>query len=57
MVRIVGNRAHVSLGLVRPGIHKLVVVVSDRQESKNMEDVPRILPNTRPSARPSASAG
>jgi hypothetical protein len=47
VVRLVGNRARVALGLVRPGTHKLVVAVADWQESKNMEDVPLILPNTR----------
>jgi subtilisin family serine protease len=30
----------------RPGTHRFVVHVSDRQETKNMEDVPPILPNT-----------
>ena len=29
------------------GRHRLVVGVSDYQEAKNMEDVARILPNTR----------
>ncbi len=29
VVRLVGNRARVSLGLVRPGTHKLVVTVAD----------------------------
>ena len=29
------------------GKHRLVVGVSDYQEAKNMEDVHRILPNTR----------
>jgi subtilisin family serine protease len=29
-----------------PGRHKIVVTVSDYQETKNMEDVPPILPNT-----------
>ncbi len=31
---------------LRPGKHRLVVLVSDYQESKNMENVPPILPNT-----------
>ena len=45
--RFVGGRARDrAQGLVRPGTHKVTVVVSDVQESKNMEDVPRILPNT-----------
>ena len=30
----------------RPGRHTLVLTVSDYQETKNMEDVPQILPNT-----------
>ena len=30
----------------RKGTHKLVLQVGDYQESKNMEDVPPILPNT-----------
>jgi subtilisin family serine protease len=46
-VRFAGGRARVSLVGVGPGTHKLVVVAADRQESKNMEDVARILPNTR----------
>ena len=29
------------------GTHHLVLSVADFQETKNMEDVPRILPNTR----------
>jgi subtilisin family serine protease len=39
--------ARVSLGPLRPGTHRLAVSVSDFQEAKNMEDVARILPNTR----------
>jgi subtilisin family serine protease len=31
----------------RKGRHRVVVTVSDYQEAKNMENVPRILPNTR----------
>ncbi len=31
----------------RPGTHRLVLRVSDRQEAKNNENVARILPNTR----------
>jgi hypothetical protein len=34
-------------GALRRGAHRLVVRASDFQESKNMEDVHRILPNTR----------
>ena len=33
-------------GLSR-GTHRLVLTVSDYQEAKNMENVTRILPNTR----------
>ena len=45
-IRLVGSVARVSLvGLAR-GTHRLVLTVSDLQESKNMEDVARILPNT-----------
>ncbi len=42
-----GNRIAVRLGALAPGGHRLVLQVSDRQEAKNMEDVPKILPNTR----------
>jgi hypothetical protein len=40
---------HVVVGLesLAAGRHRLVVSVSDYQEAKNMEDVARILPNTR----------
>jgi hypothetical protein len=31
---------------LRPGRHRLALTVSDRQEAKNNENVPRILPNT-----------
>jgi len=34
------------VGKLRPGRHRLRVVASDYQESKNMENVRRILPNT-----------
>jgi hypothetical protein len=37
----------ISLTPVSRGNHRLVVTASDFQESKNMEDVARILPNTR----------
>jgi subtilisin family serine protease len=39
--------ARVSFGRLHAGTHRLVVSVSDFQEAKNMEDVVRILPNTR----------
>jgi hypothetical protein len=32
---------------IRPGSHRLWLQVSDRQEQKNTENVPGILPNTR----------
>jgi subtilisin family serine protease len=37
----------VSTGLLTPGSHQLVVVASDYQETKNMENVPPVRPNTR----------
>ncbi len=44
-------RAAYSRGTIRiaagKGLHRLVLSVSDFQETKNMEDVPPILPNTR----------
>jgi subtilisin family serine protease len=57
-VRVDGNRrpfgyepahGHVVVGVesLGAGRHQLVVSVSDYQEAKNMEDVARILPNTR----------
>ena len=42
-----GGRAVIASGTLARGTHKVVLVVSDYQESKNMEDVARILPNTR----------
>jgi subtilisin family serine protease len=42
-----GGRARVSLAGVSPGRHTLALSVADYQETKNMEDVARILPNTR----------
>jgi hypothetical protein len=41
------SRLRVGLGSLAAGKHKLTLQASDFQESKNMEDVPRILPNTR----------
>jgi subtilisin family serine protease len=41
-----GSRATIRLADVAPGRHRLVLVASDYQELKNMENVPRILPNT-----------
>jgi len=37
----------VSVGTIAAGRHTLKLSVADYQESKNMEDVARILPNTR----------
>jgi len=45
--RLVGDTAVLSLHGVKPGRHSLVLRVSDRQEAKNNENVPLILPNTR----------
>ena len=36
----------VGLGTTAPGRHTLVFTAADYQELKNMENVPRILPNT-----------
>jgi hypothetical protein len=41
------GRLRVAIGGLTAGRHTLTLQVSDFQESKNMEDVPRILPNTR----------
>ncbi len=41
------GRAIVAGAQLSAGRHRLVLRVSDYQETKNMEDVPRILPNTR----------
>jgi hypothetical protein len=39
--------ATIALREVKPGSHRLEIRASDRQEAKNTENVPRILPNTR----------
>ena len=41
------GRARVPLGDIARGRHALTFTVSDYQETKNMENVARILPNTR----------
>jgi hypothetical protein len=41
------SRASVPLTFVGAGRHTLVFSAADYQELKNMENVPRILPNTR----------
>ncbi len=45
-VLFAAGRGTISARGLAPGSHQLTLVVSDVQESKNMEDVPRILPNT-----------
>ncbi|HSL64280.1 MAG TPA: hypothetical protein VK874_06430, partial [Gaiellaceae bacterium] len=50
--RLSGGRVRVPLAGLAPGRHRLVLQVSDYQETRNMENVPAILPNT---ARLSAS--
>ena len=42
-----GGRAHVSLAGLRSRTHTVVLTAADYQETKNMEDVGPILPNTR----------
>jgi hypothetical protein len=46
-VTFTGGRAVIASGVLARGRHTIGLVVSDYQESKNMEDVARILPNTR----------
>lgn len=46
-VRLANGIASVSVGGSSRGPHRLVFAVSDYQEAKNMENVTRILPNTR----------
>jgi hypothetical protein len=43
------SKSQVAISLLNtaPGLHRLVLVASDYQELKNMENVPQILPNTR----------
>ena len=45
--RYAGGRAVVPLTGVSAGRHSLNVTVSDFQETKNMENVAQVLPNTR----------
>jgi hypothetical protein len=40
------GRIRIPVGSLGRGRHRLLLQVSDRQEAKNMENVPRILPNT-----------
>ena len=44
--RFAGGRIRIPLGGLARGGHQVTLQVSDHQESKNMENVPRILPNT-----------
>jgi subtilisin family serine protease len=46
-VSYAGGRARVSLAGIVPGRHTLSFTAADYQETKNTEDVARILPNTR----------
>jgi subtilisin family serine protease len=46
-VRLRGGVVSVTTTGLRPGRHRLRLQVSDYQESRNMENVPPILPNTR----------
>jgi hypothetical protein len=45
--RYAGGRVTVPLNGIATGRHSLSVTVSDFQETKNMENVPQVLPNTR----------
>ena len=45
-VRYAAGKASIAVKGLAPGAHRMTLVVSDVQETKNMEDVPRILPNT-----------
>lgn len=45
--RLSGGVAVLELPSLRPGRHRVVLSVADRQEAKNNENVARILPNTR----------
>jgi hypothetical protein len=42
-----GGRARISMAVVGRGRHALMFSAADYQETKNMEDVPGITPNTR----------
>jgi hypothetical protein len=45
--RFANGRVRIPLAGLAPGSHRLVLQVSDFQETRNNENVPRILPNTR----------
>jgi hypothetical protein len=44
---LVGREIHVATGSLAPGRHRLRLALSDFQETRNNENVARILPNTR----------
>jgi hypothetical protein len=46
-VSLVGGVLRIPTSRLRPGRHQLRLQVSDYQETRNMENVPPILPNTR----------
>jgi hypothetical protein len=46
-VSYAGGRARISLFGLSRGRHSLSFSAADYQETKNMENVPRVLPNTR----------
>ena len=45
--RLVGSEVRISTSGVAPGRHRVRLSVADYQETRNMENVARILPNTR----------
>jgi subtilisin family serine protease len=45
--RLVGPEIRIPTGALRPGRHRLRIALSDHQETRNNENVARILPNTR----------
>jgi hypothetical protein len=46
-IALTGNAARIDLSQADPGTRLLVFSVSDYQESKNTENIARVLPNTR----------
>ena len=45
-VRFANGRIRIPVAGLAAGRHRVTLQVSDHQEAKNMENVPRILPNT-----------
>jgi hypothetical protein len=45
--RFSGSTITLPVGVLSPGRHRLMLTASDYQEAKNMENVAKILPNTR----------